>query len=193
MLEFGSEDNTGEGLEPSLIRIDEQLRFISKYDNVKYFVTQTGSFTQHKQMGYFDVQRNKIIVDKVHYAGFMFKEHNADYLSENEIQKRKEVGVDAINIAPQLGCVQTKILKELSNNNKEWYEFSKRVIDSNIWTKWLPRDVVNKELAAIVAGHYHFKTIEYKRLLNTIDIDLFRQKLKIEICDIFDSYTLGML
>lgn len=187
-FEFGSEDNTGEGLEPSLARIDEQLNFISKYDNVKFFVTQTGSFTQHKQMGYFDIERNRKIADKIHHAGFWFKEHNADYLSKDEIDKRKLVGIDALNIAPQLGTVQTRILKSISNNNKEWYEFAKRVYDSNLWAKWLPKDVQNKELAVIVAGHYLFNTIEYRRLMNTIDRELYKETIKKEMFSIFNLY-----
>lgn len=189
MLEFGSEDNTGEGLGPSMARIDEQLKFISKYDNVKYFVTQTGSFTQHMQMGNFDIDFNTQICNKIHFEGFMFKEHNADYLSKEEVNKRRIVGIDAMNIAPQLGTVQTRILKDMGKNNKEWYEFSKRVIDNGLWKKWLPRDVSNKELEVIVAGHYHFNTIEYKRLTNTIDIAEFKHRLKTELFEIFDCYT----
>jgi hypothetical protein len=189
LLEFGSENNTGEGLGPSMARIDEQLKFIERYkNNIKFFVTQTGSFTQHKQMGTFDIEFNRHIVDRVHRSNVMFKEHNADYLTKEEVAKRRLVKVDATNIAPQLGAEQTKILKNLSNNNKEWYEFSKRVIASNLWTKWLPRDVENKELAVIVAGHYHFNTIEYKRLLNTIDTEMFNDILKTTMFDIFDTY-----
>jgi len=190
MLEFGSEDNTGEGLGPSMSRVDAQLHFISQYNNVKFFVTQTGSFTQHMQMGHFDIDFNTHICKRIHHNGFMFKEHNADYLTRSEVEKRRAVGVDALNIAPQLGTVQTRILKELVGPyNKEWYEFSKRVVDSNLWTKWLPRDVNNPELAVIVAGHYHFNSIEYKRLLKTIDINEFREKLRIEIFNVFDTYT----
>lgn len=188
MLEFGSEDNTGEGLGPSLARIDEQLEFISKYKNVKFFVTQTGSFTQHKQMGTFDVETNHTVVQRVHEAGFKFKEHNADYLTRKEVLKRTEAGVDAMNIAPQLGAVQTKILKALAKDNKEWYEFSKRVYDSEIWKKWLPRDVENKELAVIVGGHYYFNTIEYSRLMNTIDRDEFSNKVQTAMFKVFDTY-----
>jgi len=190
LMEFGSEDNTGEGLGPSLARIDQQLEFITKYkDNIKFFVTQTGSFTQHMQMGTFDINNNIVVAQKIHNAGFMFKEHNADYLTRNEVIDRRIVKVDALNIAPQLGTVQTRILKDLAKDNKEWYEFSKRVYNSNLWTKWLPRDVNNKELAVIVAGHYLFNTIEYRRLMKTIDVDLFNVQLRTAIFGIFDTYT----
>lgn len=190
MMEFGSEDNTGGGLSPSLTRIDEQLKFIEAYkENIKFFVSQTGSFTQHMQMGTFDIDFNTQIAEKIHSHGFKFKEHNADYLTREEVLKRRLVKVNALNIAPQLGAVQTKILKGIAKDNKEWYEFSKRVIDSNLWTKWLPRDVNNKELSVIVAGHYLFNTIEYKRLMNTIDVDLFKSELRKDMFEIFDTYT----
>lgn len=190
VLEFGSEDNTGEGLGPSLARINEQIEFISQYsNNIAYFVTQTGSFTQHKQMGTFDINFNKKIAHRIHSSGLLFKEHNADYLTKDDVAKRRLVGVDALNIAPQLGTVQTRILKDMSHDTKEWYEFSKRALASNLWTKWLPRDVVNQELAVIVSGHYIFNTIEYSRLLNVIDKDAYQLKIKEEMFNIFDTYT----
>jgi hypothetical protein len=140
------------------------------------------------QMGTFDIDTNTQVVNKVHAAGFMFKEHNADYLTKVDIVKRRVIGIDALNIAPQLGTVQTKILKELASDNKEWYEFAKRVYDSGFWTKWIPRDVVNKDLAVTVAGHYLFHTIEYRRLLQTIDTMKMNAMLTSEMNGIFDLY-----
>lgn len=189
LFEFGSEDNTGTGLVSSLSRIEEQLEFISRYKpNVVYFVSQTGSYTKHKQMGSFDVEFNRAQVEKVHNAGFLFKEHNADYLNAEDVKLRRLAGIDAMNIAPQLGAVQTRILKELSNNNAEWHNFANLVYSKNIWKKWMPADLDDKEMSVIVSGHYFFNTDEYAALKESVDNYKFISSLKTSINKIFDCY-----
>ena len=189
MMEFGSENNTGKNLDNSLSHISEQLDFITQYaGNIVFFVTQTGSFTQHKQMGSFDVNFNTPIAQRIHEAGFLFKEHNADYLTKEEV-KLRSVGVDALNIAPQLGTVQTRILQDLSKNSTEWIDFANAVYKSNLWARWMPADLHDNNMAVIVAGHYMFHTPEYKKLIKSIDSELFNSQLKKEMFDIFDTYT----
>lgn len=189
MMEFGSENNTGTDLAPSMARIDEQLDFITQYaGNVVFFVTQTGSFTQHTQTGSFDIEFNKPLAKKIHDAGFLFKEHNADYLKAEDIKLRELAGIDALNIAPQLGAVQTTILRDLSNNNAAWQDFARVVHDSNLWTKWMPKNLIDSELAIIVAGHYMFGTPQYKKLISTIDREHFMARLKEEISGIMNIY-----
>jgi hypothetical protein len=190
MLEFGSENNTGKDLTDSLSHIEEQLAFIDQYSaNVVFFVTQTGSFTQHTQTGAFDVTFNTPIADKIHSHGFLYKEHNADYLDSDGIALRRIAGVDSLNNAPQLGTVQTRILKEISNNNTEWIAFADLVYKSNLWTKWLPSNIIDPDLAVIVAGHYLFNTHEYTALIQSIDTTVFMDRLRAAMFDIFDTYT----
>lgn len=190
LIEFGSENNTGTDLAPSSSRIDEQLDFITQYKkHIVFFVTQTGSFTKHKQVGSFDIITNKPLVDKVHSRGFKFKEHNADYLSSKDVLLRSEVGIDALNIAPQLGAVQTRVLMNIANGNKEWVEFANMVYEREIWKKWIPVGLEDKEMSVVVAGHYHFNTPEYSNLIASIDKFKFLSTLKKEIFNIFDIYT----
>jgi hypothetical protein len=189
MLEFGSENNTGTDLAPSLERIEEQLEFVEQYcGNLVYFVTQTGSFTKHTQIGTFDINRNKQIARRVHDRGFLFKEHNADYLTKEQVAMRKIGGVDAMNVAPQLGAMQTSILLDMSNNNKEWIKFTEVVLKSNLWTKWMPKDFFDEVMAVIVAGHYLYNTKEYENLINSVDREVFKCRLKTEMFRIFDTY-----
>ena len=192
MMEFGSENNTGTDLAPSMARIDEQLDFITQYkDNIVFFVTQTGSFTQHKQVGSIDIKFTKPLSAKIHSAGFLFKEHNADYLRRDEVKLRGPAGIDALNIAPQLGTVQTRILKNISNKSKEWNDFANIVYKSNLWTKWMPSDMIDADLAVIVAGHYLYNTAEYKKLISTLDKEYFISCLQKEMFEIFDTYIKG--
>jgi len=190
LMEFGSEQNTGTDLAPSAERIDEQLDFISDYkDHIKYFVTQTGSFTQHTQVGTFDVDINKRLVDKVHSRGFRFKEHNADYLSKVDVALRNQAGVDTMNIAPQLGTIQTRILFDMTRKTPEWDAFAEMVYSWDLWNKWMPPTVDNWIMSVIVAGHYHFNTQEYQNLLEVVDRYTFEKTLKQAMYDVFNIYT----
>jgi len=188
MLEFGSEDNTGIDLHSSIGRIDSQLAFLQDYkDNVKFFVTQTGSLTKENQSGCFDVVSNSNIVKQVHDAGFLFKEHNADYFVSTDIEKRIKAGVDSLNIAPQLGKVQTEILYKFAPKLL-WEEFSNHVYKQNFWQRWVQPGVTDKQLATVVSGHYCFNSIEYTNILNNIDADQYKQELNIEINNLINFY-----
>ena len=188
MLEFGSENNTGVELESSIGRIDTQLEFLQEYkNNVKFFVTQTGSLTKENQSGCFDIIRNTGIVNQVHDAGFLFKEHNADYFTSNDIVKRIKAGVDSLNIAPQLGKVQTKILYKFAPLQL-WEEFSTYVYKQNFWQRWVQPGVTDKHLATIVSGHYCFNSKEYTNILNNIDVNQYKQELKTEVVNLINFY-----
>jgi hypothetical protein len=136
MLEFGSENNTGIDVSSSIGRIEEQLVFLQQYKkNVKFFVTQTGSLTKCGQEGTFSLVDNTNVAKQIHDAGFLFKEHNADYFNKADLIDRRKAGVDSLNIAPQLGTIQTAILKEFSPVNL-WNKFSDVVYSANKWQRW---------------------------------------------------------
>ena len=187
-LEFGSEDNTGIDITSSLARIDIQLGFLNPYkDNIVFFVTQTGSLTKDGQAGNFDVERNKEIGKQIRAAGFMFKEHNADYFTAEDIQQRIDAGVDSLNIAPQLGVMQTTLLKEFAPADL-WSTFADLVYNQNYWQRWVPEGVTDKDVAVNVSGHYLFDSQTYKDIIASIDYDKFKLDLTKKITDLLDHY-----
>jgi fructose/tagatose bisphosphate aldolase len=187
-LEFGSEDNTGIDIKSSLARIDVQLGFLNPYkNNVVFFVTQTGSLTKDGQAGNFDVERNKEIGEQIRAAGFMFKEHNADYFTAEDIQKRISAGIDSLNIAPQLGVIQTGLLKEFAAVEL-WSVFSDLVYNQNYWQRWVPEGVTDKDIAVNVSGHYLFNSQTYKDIIAGIDYDKFKSQLEKKITELLDHY-----
>jgi len=187
-LEFGSEDNTGIDITSSLARIDVQLGFLNPYkNNVVFFVTQTGSLTKDGQAGTFDIERNRAIGEQIRAAGFMFKEHNADYFTADDIQKRIEAGIDSLNIAPQLGVMQTTLLKEFASAEL-WATFSDLVYNQNYWQRWVPEGVTDKDVAVNVSGHYLFSSQTYKDIIASIDYDKFKSKLEQRIKELLDLY-----
>ena len=47
--------------------------------------------------------------------GFISKEHNGDWVSIDLMKEKFKLGLDCINVAPELGQIETKaILKEIS-------------------------------------------------------------------------------
>lgn len=187
-LEFGSEDNTGIDITSSLARIDLQLGFLNPYKkNIVFFVTQTGSLTKDGQAGSFDIERNREIGEQIRAAGFLFKEHNADYFTADDIQQRIAAGIDSLNIAPQLGVMQTNLLKEFAPPDL-WATFSDLVYNQKYWQRWVPEGVTDKDIAVSVSGHYLFHSQTYKDIIAAIDVNRFKSKLRKQITDLLDHY-----
>lgn len=190
ILEFGSEENNGSNLDDCFNRLEEQLNFAQSFKNIKFFVTQTGSLIKDRQTGNFNITVNSEIAKRIHQHGLLFKEHNADYLDEADIDLRKTAGVDALNIAPQLGALQTKILYTLGYNTKAWIDFANLVHNGQKYHRWLTEDKKNDKLAAVlVSGHYFFNSIEYERLLKSISQDQFLINLKNKLLRIVTTYN----
>lgn len=188
MLEFGSEDNTGVDINSSIGRLDAQLEFLQQYkNNVKFFVTQTGSLTKGQQVGSFDVESNKNTAKKIHDAGFLFKEHNADYFSEDDIKLRIDAGVDSLNIAPQLGKIQTDTLKKFAPLDK-WTVFADYVYSKGNWARWVSDNGADKDNAVSVGGHYCYNSDQYRDIISSIDQAAFNRALTNNITNLLDFY-----
>lgn len=188
LLEFGSEDNTGIDVESSIGRIEPQLEFLQKYqENVAFFVTQTGSLTKQHQVGQFDVDRNKLVADLIHKAGFLFKEHNADYFTSEDLHHRMLAGLDSLNIAPQLGVIQTMLLHKFASKEL-WSNFSNLVHNSNYWQRWTDNHKIDQDSAAKLGGHYFYGSRQYSDIINSIDYDKFKYQLSIKMQALLEHY-----
>lgn len=194
-LEFGSEDNISENIKESIFRLDQQLEFMSTYkDNVSFFVSQTGSLTKQTQVGSFEVDTVRQAVNKTHESGFLFKEHNADYLTKDQVKLRVSAKIDAINIAPQLGVAQTKIIQHLGMKYKTEHDaFSKYTLSTGFWERWVTPNVDDDMVKVAVSGHYCFNSESYKNLYRCIteNNEPFVEELKNEIFSILDIYRIG--
>ena len=189
-FEFGTEENIGvvAGIEKYKADVD----FAKQFPNMEFVVAQTGSLVfEDLQAGVFDMD---IVTDLVNYAneaGVKLKEHNADYLTSDQIRVRNIAGVHAMNIAPQLGVIQTRLIKELAQYyslEEEWDAFAKVVLDSNKWSKWtLP--IRSDELKVDVAGHYLYQHPKFKILIEELDRHVqWRALLEKEIISLIQLY-----
>ena len=123
----------------------------------------------------------------------MFKEHNADYLILHDLEDRLNSGVDAVNIAPQLGTTQTNILVSLGQKYKnELSNFSKYVIEQNVWSRWVTSDISDDKTKLIVSGHYYYNSDSYSMLFEKIDKNDFYNFLRKDIFNILDVYKRGL-
>lgn len=190
MFEFGTEENIG--VVAGIQKYKEDVAFAKSFPNMKFVVAQTGSLCfEDNQAGTFDFDIVKDLVEYANSSGIGLKEHNADYLNHEQLQLRKLAGVHAVNIAPQLGVVQTKLLRRLSKNRglgHLWEQFAQLVVDSGKWSKWT--DSVDVRQKVIVSGHYCFASDEYRNLVEELNTMIdYRHYLKKEIFKILDLYT----
>jgi hypothetical protein len=161
---------------------------------MKFVVAQTGSLVfEDKQVGTFDVEVVRDLVEFANNAGVRLKEHNADYLTSDQIQLRKLAGVHALNIAPQLGVIQTRVIKEMAKYfdlTEEWGQYAQAVLDSKKWAKWALAEQSN-ELKVEVAGHYLYQHPTFKRLTNLLDPEVqwraLVEKEIIRLVQLYDS------
>jgi len=161
-FEFGTEENVG--VAAGVKKYQDDVKFASQYPNMQFVVAQTGSLTmEDRQVGSFDAAMVKKLVKFAEQANVKLKEHNADYLTADQIKLRKAAGVHACNIAPQLGVIQTKTVLQLAKQYQvDTGYFEDCVLASNKWKKWIIDGDDTVKIA--VAGHYCYNTEEYARL-----------------------------
>jgi hypothetical protein len=161
-FEFGTEENVG--VAAGVKKYQNDVKFASQFPNMQFVVAQTGSLVmEDRQVGSFDIPMVKKLVNFAESAGIKLKEHNADYLTADQIALRKSAGVHACNIAPQLGVIQTKTVLELADRyDVDSGYFKQRVLDSGKWRKWIIDGDESVKIA--VAGHYCFADQEYYTL-----------------------------
>lgn len=186
LFEFGSEQNT------NLDLLDLDLTFLEKYrDNLEFLVYPTGSKTKHKQVGKFNYLELQPIISKIHDNGYKFKEHNCDYLSINEVKLRRLANVDSVNIAPQLGYINSKVLLDLSGS-RVLNDFLKQVLETKLYERWIVGDDISDDIKFCVSAHYMYNTPQYINLMKTIDQKVYNKMLREMLFNTLDNYRLGL-
>ena len=167
-FEFGSEDH---GVLTSLKKFKQDVKFFSKFKNKHFIVCQTGSMVKSIfQLGQFDIV-NIIKMKKIADQNDLhLKEHNCDYLSNDQIKLRKKYGISAINVAPELGYIQSNLFFYKSkeyNLNKKLNTFFSYVLKRNKWKKWIYKDE-NDVIKFLSSAHYFFASDPYYELKDSL-------------------------
>jgi hypothetical protein len=195
LFEVGTDENVGSA-EMDLGRIGNDIDFFKSFCSPEFYVVQTGSLIKEvNQVGTYNEDVVREISELLHGKGLKLKEHNADYLHYDELVMRRNK-VDAVNIAPMLGVLQTSLLLHKSLlHGFDATDFLNRSYESGKWKKWLYRnDSNNKYLCALTAGHYVFTSDEYLRLYDLIDKAEggFRKAIVEAHSKVIHNYTIGL-
>ncbi len=168
LLEIGTDENLATTYNlPNLSEIGNEIEYFKTFCSPEFYVVQTGTIVREiNQGGSLNRQFIEQISKMLHEKGLKLKEHNADYLNKEEINSRKGL-VDAMNIAPQLGVVQTSIvLAKCLIYGVNTDEFLEEVYNKEKWKKWMHKNTPeNKMLCCKIAGHYHFASDAYKKII----------------------------
>jgi len=195
LYEVGTEESIRPTTPNELDRLLTDLRKLLTADvfsKIKYAVIQSGTALKgNENIGYFDQKRLIEMTDVVKKHELISKEHNGDYLSSELIYSKFKNGLDTINIAPEFGQIETKVILEyIIKNNPELFEdFYKICFDSNRWVKWVSKDFnpqENKEEVINISGHYVFSDLKFIELKSKLGYNLDND-IKISIKNKIDS------
>ena len=169
LLEIGT-DEIQESL--NISRLEMSLPVFTSVCSPFSYAINTGTLTKNnKQVGKFNIDDAKKAKEILDSYGIKLKEHNADYLDVDDIKQREKI-VDCMNIAPELGYIQTKCVMNLAyhfgvNTN----DFSNLCYEMGNWEKWISdaHMALNKDDVALSCGHYHYTSNEYKDIVDKLN------------------------
>ncbi len=151
------------------------------FDSIEYVVVQSGvglDLANMRNTGKFDPDRLEKMIKVCEKFGKKSKEHNGDYLSNDEYKVRFDMGLDSINIAPEFGQLETLCyLEEMGEDIDEYYDIC---YESKRWEKWVDKDFDpedNKKELIKICGHYVLSDKKFLKLKPNIDTEI-KKKIK---------------
>lgn len=138
-----------------------KIRLRIEYLNqIKYAVVQSGTrldLATRTNIGNYNNTRLQNFIEIVKNFDLMSKEHNGDYLTDSfDVEVRFASGLDAINIAPEYGQIESEFYLEMcSKDNALFEQLYEICYNSGKWKKWIP-DVsrVSKRQIIMTCCHY---------------------------------------
>jgi hypothetical protein len=196
LYEVGTEESirniTHDGLYIFLRELKSRL-VDTLFKKIIYAVIQSGtSLEEDRNIGNYDESRLKKMIEVCREFGVSSKEHNGDYLSAKKIKEKFGMGLDAINIAPEFGVIETScILGRISVDSKIFNKIYKLCYESGKWKKWVNADFdpdFDKNQTIKICCHYIFSDRKFEKILsanifNDIDREI-KSKIKMRIKDI---------
>ena len=178
------------GTEESIYKYDAkefklllELVFANTEANIKYAVIQSGTkLSEDNNIGKYDSEQLKEMIKLCKQYSILSKEHNGDFLSDDLIKEKFNLGLDAINIAPEFGHIETQCyLDYFSIEDKEVF-YNLCLKHKAKWEKWFNKIPEDKNKIIKVAGHYVFNDLDFKKLLLKYELNnLVQEKLKDKI------------
>jgi hypothetical protein len=194
LFEIGTEESIRKFSPDELYLLLDYVKVYSKcFNKIKYVVIQSGTnLKMDTNIGEYEEDRLSKMINIAKDFNIMTKEHNGDYLDGSLIKSKFSKGLDSINIAPELGKIETECyLDRMTAKQKE--KFFTICYKSNTWVKWLKGDkefnpFENKIKLVKVCGHYVFSSKQFIECFGNIDIkDQLHDKIKNRVCNILEK------
>lgn len=197
--EVGTEETMGGLIDPKAF--EDFIRSLKKELEARglpmplFVVGQTGTLTRlTSNVGHYDTPTAQKLSDITHKYGTGLKEHNGDYLSNAILLEHPVIGLDAMNVAPEFGLVETEALLELAKIEEKFTAKEKQsniratlslhAVRSERWRKWMVGDkrsadvqeiMKNQEdvdLITTMCGHYTLEDKEVKTAVSKLNKDI---------------------
>jgi len=142
-----------------------------QFHQIKYAVVQSGTrldLSTRTNIGNFNNKRLDRFIKVVKSFDLMSKEHNGDYLTDSfDVEVRFQSGLDAINIAPEYGQVESEYyLEECVKDKKLFEQLYEICYNSGKWKKWISdENKVSKNQIIMTCCHY---VLSEKKFLDKI-------------------------
>jgi len=135
------------------------------FTKIKYLVIQSGtSLKGNTQTGAYDSKRLLDMIAVAKSSNLLTKEHNGDYIPVSIVHEKFNLGLDAINIAPEFGLIETQTYLDFITDKQFINDFWKICYDSKKWTKWVDStfDPIENKIELIkICGHYVISSPEF--------------------------------
>jgi len=130
-----------------------------EFAQIKYAVVQSGTrldLSTRTNTGNFNNGRLLNFIEVVKNFGLLSKEHNGDYLIDSfDVETRYASGLDAINIAPEFGQIESEFYLEQCKGTSLFDILYEICYTSGKWKKWIPDLTrVTKEQIIMTCCHY---------------------------------------
>jgi hypothetical protein len=133
---------------------------VEQFNQIKYAVVQSGTrldLATRTNTGNYNNTRLEKFIKVVKNFDLLSKEHNGDYLTDSfDVEVRFASGLDAINIAPEYGQIESEFYLEMCKKDSALFEQLYEICyNSGKWKKWIP-DVsrVSKSQIIMTCCHY---------------------------------------
>lgn len=193
-FEIGTEESIRKFNEVELIELLDTIKGRVKseiFDNIEYIVIQSGvglDIYNRKNIGNFDKDRLQKMIDIGKHFNKKTKEHNGDYLSNDDIKYRFKKNLDSINIGPEIAQIETQVY--IDNMNEESFDkFYKICVESKKWEKWTNKDfdINNKTNVILTCGHYLFSDENFMKIKNKIPLNInsvIKEKITMKLTEL---------
>lgn len=146
------------------VELNDMVQYVQKtlnpklFEKIKYLVIQSGtSLKGTNQIGHYDRQRLLDTVTVAKKYNLLSKEHNGDYIPVTVIKEKFNLGLDAINIAPEFGLIETQTYLDKIRDTYLFEMYFQICYESKKWIKWVDKNFdpyINKEELIKICGHY---------------------------------------